>query len=229
MTRTKNRSLSYESLSLNGYPADQVDSRAVGRLGTLSHRMIFSRHGSDNGLMSPWHDILLFAPNGNLTCVCSTPAGTWLVNEPAMDEPYNPLRPLKTKETHVEFVDQHTSVPLPAHLEDNSLWNLGVLPQTWVTLNQRPGQFQPLEIIDIGAGKERHLGDVYVVKPLGACCMEDNGTIIWKIIGIGSDDSMAGVLNDMEDIETWLPGLLDIIQEWLKHLACIKSGRFKSN
>eukprot|EP00271_Cylindrocystis_brebissonii_P012681 TRINITY_DN3167_c0_g3_i1.p1 TRINITY_DN3167_c0_g3~~TRINITY_DN3167_c0_g3_i1.p1 ORF type:complete len:910 (+),score=115.97 TRINITY_DN3167_c0_g3_i1:654-3383(+) len=66
-----------------------VDSCAIGTPGSLSYRVMFTSDSSS--LLSPWHDIPLCSPRVGFSCICTTPAGSW-VKYCLADEPLDPLR-----------------------------------------------------------------------------------------------------------------------------------------
>eukprot|EP00271_Cylindrocystis_brebissonii_P009948 TRINITY_DN2572_c0_g1_i4.p1 TRINITY_DN2572_c0_g1~~TRINITY_DN2572_c0_g1_i4.p1 ORF type:complete len:819 (+),score=29.71 TRINITY_DN2572_c0_g1_i4:304-2760(+) len=77
-------------------------------------------------------------------------------------------------------------------------------------------RWQPKEIIEIGAETQRSLGDVYLVKPLGAFMVEVEGEQELKIIAIAECDPMARVLHGMDDVRKWLPRCEEQVREWLR-------------
>lgn len=52
------------------------------------------------------------------------------------------------------------------------------------------------------------------VKPLGALCVLDEGETDWKIIAIDVRDPLASKLDDIGDVDTHMPGLLNSTKEW---------------
>jgi hypothetical protein len=54
------------------------------------------------------------------------------------------------------------------------------------------------------------------VKVLGILMMIDEGEADWKVITIDAHDKWAPFLNDIEDVETEMPGMLDAIREWYR-------------
>jgi inorganic pyrophosphatase len=46
--------------------------------------------------------------------------------------------------------------------------------------------------------------------------MIDEGETDWKVIVIDAEDKWAPFLNDIDDVETQLPGQLDAIREWYR-------------
>eukprot|EP00271_Cylindrocystis_brebissonii_P019289 TRINITY_DN5824_c0_g1_i1.p1 TRINITY_DN5824_c0_g1~~TRINITY_DN5824_c0_g1_i1.p1 ORF type:complete len:803 (+),score=104.96 TRINITY_DN5824_c0_g1_i1:273-2681(+) len=187
----------------------------------------------DNNLISPWHDIALHQAEGRLACVCSTPAGSWARYELAEDEPFNPIRIRKATAgprggvacTKIAAHSGKTSHL--AHFSDNAPWNHGFLPQTAAACTLHGTA--PLHVIEIGAEIQRHTGEVYFVKPLGAIPVEEGQpTLTWKILAIAVDDPMAPVLWDWTDMEEHLPGILVLIKDWLRTSLCSEAGEKES-
>lgn len=66
------------------------------------------------------------------------------------------------------------------------------------------GDNDPVDVVEIGSVQCQQ-GGVYKVKPLGAYAMIDDGELDWKIVCIRTDDPLADVLNDIEDVERYTP------------------------
>jgi len=60
------------------------------------------------------------------------------------------------------------------------------------------------------------LQEVRPVKVLGILCMIDEGEADWKVVVIDADDKWAPFLNDIDDVDKYLPGQLDAIREWFR-------------
>lgn len=54
------------------------------------------------------------------------------------------------------------------------------------------------------------------VKVLGILMMIDEGEADWKIVTIDKDDKWAPFINDINDVEEQMPGMLDAIREWYR-------------
>lgn len=54
------------------------------------------------------------------------------------------------------------------------------------------------------------------MKVLGVLLMIDEGECDWKVIVIDADDKWAPFMNDIDDVEEQLPGLLSAIREWYR-------------
>ena len=113
------------------------------------------------------------------------------------------------------------------------IWNYGALPQTWEDPNTKDevtdcnGDNDPLDVCEIGS-KIQERGSVIEVKALGALGLIDEGEADWKIICIDVNDPLADKLNDINDVETHLPGLLDATRDWFK-IYKIPTGKPANN
>lgn len=101
-------------------------------------------------------------------------------------------------------------------------FNYGCLPRTWEDptfihpdAEGCRGDNDPVDVCEIGL-KVVKPGDVRPVKILGILCMIDEGEADWKVVTIDAEDKWAPFLNDIEDVETHLPGTLDAIREWFR-------------
>jgi len=101
------------------------------------------------------------------------------------------------------------------------IWNYGAIPQTWedpdhVDPNTNcKGDADPIDVCEIGT-KIHKRGSVIKVKVLGTLAMIDEGETDWKILAIDVNDELAPKLNDIEDIETHMPGFIAATVEWFK-------------
>jgi inorganic pyrophosphatase len=62
----------------------------------------------------------------------------------------------------------------------------------------------------------KKLQSVRPVKVLGILMMIDEGEADWKIVTIDKDDKWAPFINDINDVEEQMPGMLDAIREWYR-------------
>lgn len=101
------------------------------------------------------------------------------------------------------------------------LWNYGAFPQTWEDPNvvhpetKAKGDNDPLDVCEIGELVAK-TGDIKQVKVLGVMALLDEEETDWKIIVIDINDPLAPKLNDIEDVERHLPGLLRATNEWFR-------------
>mmetsp|Transcript_7402 Transcript_7402/g.16831 ORF Transcript_7402/g.16831 Transcript_7402/m.16831 type:complete len:194 (+) Transcript_7402:694-1275(+) len=54
------------------------------------------------------------------------------------------------------------------------------------------------------------------VKVLGILCMIDEGECDWKVVVIDAEDKWAPFIDDIQDVEEQLPGMLSAIREWYR-------------
>lgn len=104
------------------------------------------------------------------------------------------------------------------------VWVRGVtnIPnQTWEDPNvvhpetKAKGDNDPLDVCEIGE-LVGYPGQVKQVKVLGVMALIDEEETDWKIIVIDVNDPLAPKLNDIEDVERHLPGLLRATNEWFR-------------
>lgn len=95
------------------------------------------------------------------------------------------------------------------------------LNQTWEDPNQihpetkAKGDNDPLDVCEIGELVAKP-GEIKQVKILGVMALLDEEETDWKIIVIDVNDPLAPKLNDIEDVERHLPGLLRATNEWFR-------------
>jgi len=179
---------------------------------TLDYKVFFS---GANGPVSPFHDIPLFANAEKTVCnmVVEVPRWTNAKMEIATKEKMNPIKQ-DVKKGKLRYV--HNCFPHHGYI-----WNYGALPQTWEdpkhqdTHTNCMGDNDPIDVCEIGF-KIHPLGSVIQVKPLGIMALIDEGETDWKVIAIDVTDPLAEKLNDIEDVETQMPGFLKATEEWFR-------------
>lgn len=77
------------------------------------------------------------------------------------------------------------------------------------------GDNDPVDAIEIGSRVAKR-GDVLKVKVLGVFALIDEGETDWKVVTIDVNDPVAEKLNDIQDIDTYFPGLLRATVEWFR-------------
>jgi len=93
--------------------------------------------------------------------------------------------------------------------------------QTWEDPNathpdtKAKGDDDPLDVCEIGE-QVGYVGQIKQVKVLGVMALLDEGETDWKIIVIDVNDPLAPKLNDIEDVERHLPGLIRATNEWFR-------------
>lgn len=99
------------------------------------------------------------------------------------------------------------------------MYSLVLKKQTWEDphhLNPNthtPGDNDPLDACEIGRAIAKP-GDVKQVKMLGVLGLLDAGETDWKVLVIDIHDPMAAKLNGLDDVERWLPGLMEATRDW---------------
>uniref|UniRef100_A0A915LDL2 Inorganic pyrophosphatase n=1 Tax=Romanomermis culicivorax TaxID=13658 RepID=A0A915LDL2_ROMCU len=165
--------------------------------------------------ISLWHDIPLRANAEAKTfnMVCEIPRWTNAKLEICTKEALNPIKH-DIKNGKVRFVDNC----FPHH---GYIWNYGALPQTWEDPDHVDaetsckGDNDPIDVIEIGQ-KLAKRGDIIEVKVLGTLALIDEGETDWKIVAIDVTDPLASQMNDIDDVEKFLPGLLNATNEWFR-------------
>ncbi|CAJ1909195.1 unnamed protein product [Cylindrotheca closterium] len=167
--------------------------------------------------ISLWHDINvnhIDPETGNeteyLNFVCEIPKFTRKKYEIATDEEFTPIKQDEKKGTLREFK------------KGDIFFNYGCLPQTWEDptfvhpdAEGCRGDNDPVDVCEIGA-RIIQPGKVRPVKVLGVLMMIDEGEADWKVVTIDADDKWAPFVNDIDDVEKEMPGMLDAIREWYR-------------
>ncbi|CAG8499875.1 1801_t:CDS:2, partial [Acaulospora colombiana] len=186
--------------------------RRVGTPNTLDHRIYIERAGT---VISPFHDIPLFANENKtvLNFIVEIPRWTNAKMEISKEEPLNPIKQ-DVKKGKLRYVRNC----FPHH---GYIWNYGAFPQTWEDPTQThaetkaKGDNDPLDVCEIGE-QVGYTGQVKQVKVLGIMALIDEGETDWKIIVVDVNDPLANKLNDIEDVERHLPGLIRATNEWFR-------------
>jgi len=200
------------SLSRQLNMASQYTPRLVGAANTLEHRVYIEQNGS---VVSPFHDIPLFADqnNGIFNMIVEVPRWTNAKMEISKEESFNPIKQ-DIKKGRLRFVRNC----FPHH---GYIWNYGAFPQTWEDPAQAnaetkaKGDNDPLDVCEIGE-QVGYVGQVKQVKVLGIMALLDEGETDWKVIVVDVQDPLASKLNDIEDVERHLPGLIRATNEWFR-------------
>lgn len=110
---------------------------------------------------------------------------------------------------------------------------LGPARQTWEDPQQThpetkaQGDNDPLDVCEIGE-QVGYVGQVKQVKVLGIMALLDEGETDWKVIVIDVRDPLASRMNDIEDVERQLPGLIRATNEWFR-IYKIPDGKPENN
>ncbi|RKP13826.1 inorganic diphosphatase [Piptocephalis cylindrospora] len=184
----------------------------VGAPFSLEHRVYIE---SDGKIVSPFHDIPLFANDRKTVynMVVEIPRWSNAKLEISKEESFNPILQ-DTKKGKLRFVRNC----FPHH---GYIWNYGALPQTWEDPNalnadtKAKGDNDPIDVCEIGE-QVGYTGQVKQVKILGVMALLDEGETDWKLLAIDINDPLAAKLNDIEDVERHLPGLIRATNEWFR-------------
>ena len=144
----------------------------------------------------------LYATASPTKATCGTTVLSLRYVAPAV-APVEPARPL-----HLYGI---TPLQL-AHISSTQTWedpNV-VHPET-----KAKGDNDPLDVCEIGE-LVAPPGTIKQVKVLGVMALLDEEETDWKIMVIDINDPLASKLNDVEDIERHLPGLLRASNEWFR-------------
>ncbi|KAK4672987.1 Inorganic pyrophosphatase [Podospora pseudopauciseta] len=202
------------STSTSSQPFDKMaySIRKVGAPYTLEHRVYIEKDGVP---VSPFHDIPLYANAEKtiLNMIVEIPRWTNAKQEISKDELLNPIKQ-DVKKGKLRFV--RNCFPHKGYL-----WNYGAFPQTWEDPNvvhpetKAKGDNDPLDVCEIGE-LVGYTGQIKQVKVLGVMALLDEEETDWKVIVIDVNDPLAPKLNDVEDVERHLPGLLRATNEWFR-------------
>lgn len=216
---------------------DALDPRSLhphhtGTPETLSYRVhagYYSPGADSFQVVSYWHDVPLHPrikgvganePDPESECfhfVCEIPKHTRAKMEVRIDEPWTPIAQ--------DVTMKGGGVPALRYLASRIPWNYGMIPQTledpahcWnlPALEGLPGDGDPLDAVEIGAGRALRCGYVYRVKVLGAFALIDGDELDWKLITIRTDDPAAAGLRDISDVDAVFPGELRRIHDWFR-------------
>lgn len=215
-TKTSQRlEMSSLPISEKGYHANAPAGYSVRKNGapnTLEHRIYIEKDGVP---LSPFHDIPLYANEQQtvLNMIVEIPRWTNAKMEISKEETLNPIKQdiKKGKLRYVRNCFPHKGY----------LWNYGAFPQTWEDPNvlhpetKAKGDNDPLDVCEIGELVATP-GQIKQVKVLGVMALLDEEETDWKIIVIDVNDPLAPRLNDIEDVERHLPGLLRATNEWFR-------------
>eukprot|EP00794_Sanderia_malayensis_P012112 gene12112-13363_t len=176
-----------------------------------------------NGLISPFHDVPLHADKEKniFNMIVEIPRWSNAKLEINKKEKLNPIKQ-DIKKGKVRFVNN--VFPYRGYI-----WNYGAIPQTWEDPHdvdestKCKGDNDPLDICEIGQKVGRR-GEIKQVKILGTLALIDEGETDWKMLAIDVTDPLADKLNDVDDIRTHMPGLLEATHEWFK-LYKIPAGK----
>jgi len=192
----------------------------VGVRNTLDWRMWLERDGNP---ASFWHDIPIYPNDSNpsiINYVVEIPRWTSGKIEINREEPLNPI-----------FHDEEDGEP--RFVQD--IWPYkaypflyGSIPRTWESPNFDhdytgfPGDNDPMDAFDVSQDKG-YSGQIKQVKILGGLAVNDGGETDWKMLVIGLEDPIASMVDSVEDLEKYRPGVIAAYREWF-HIYKIARG-----
>ncbi|TGZ55637.1 hypothetical protein CRM22_010330 [Opisthorchis felineus] len=184
-----------------------------GSSNTNGYRMFIK---STSGPISPFHDIPLHLDKQKniFNMLVEIPRWTNAKMEICKEELMNPIKQ-DVKNGKLRFVNN-------IFPHKGYIWNYGALPQTWEDPNHQDpntnakGDNDPIDVCEIGS-KILSRGSVIPVKVLGILAMIDEGETDWKVIAIHTDDPLADKLNDIDDVDKHMPGLLKATRDWFRY------------
>ena len=161
----------------------------------------------DDKKISPWNDINL-KENNLYNFICEIPKWTRDKFEINKTIQFNPIIQdvINNKKRTYEYGD--------------IFFNYGAFPQTWedpmkiCDYTKLCGDDDPLDVIEIGL-QQIKIGEIQQVKIIGIIPYIDNNETDWKVIAISKNDIMFEKINSIEDLEMFIPNLLDCIITWL--------------
>ncbi|KAK1059886.1 Inorganic pyrophosphatase [Friedmanniomyces endolithicus] len=186
--------------------------RKIGAPNTLEHRVYIEKDGVP---VSAFHDVPLYANEQQtvLNMIVEIPRWSNAKQEISKDEVLNPIKQ-DAKKGKLRFV--RNCFPHKGYI-----FNYGAFSQTWEDPSathpetKAKGDNDPLDVCEIGEAVGK-VGEIKQVKVLGVMALLDEGETDWKIIAIDVNDPLAPRLNDIEDVERHLPGLLRATNEWFR-------------
>ncbi|CAJ0589142.1 unnamed protein product [Cylicocyclus nassatus] len=195
----------FAAFLVNPKRADGVEYETVerGSLHETDYRVFIK--GPD-GVLSPWHDIPLYADESKkiYNMIVEIPRWTNAKMEMSTKEAMTPIKQ-DVKEGLPRFVPN-------IFPHKGYIWNYGAIPQTWEDPNHvvdetnAVGDNDPIDVVDIGSK----------VKILGVLALIDDGQTDWKLVSIAVNDTLANQMNNIDDVDKHLPGLLKATVEWFR-------------
>lgn len=195
----------------------QIGSVSIGSKFTANYKQYLKLSNGELG--SYFHDIQLDLNDKERTINMITEVSRWSNGkfEISKELEFNPIVQ-DVKNGKVRFV--HNLFPYHGYIH-----NYGAIPQTWEdsTANSTilgtemlKGDNDPLDCCEIGS-KLLNTGELSKVKVIGSLALIDDGELDWKVIVINTEDPMASKVNDLNDVNTFFPGLLEATREWFRN------------
>ncbi|KAI7899458.1 inorganic pyrophosphatase [Cokeromyces recurvatus] len=185
--------------------SDDISLRTIGAPNTLDYKVYFEKNGT---IISPFHDVPLFADKEKslYNMIVEMPRWTTAKNEINKETPLNPIMQ-DVSDGKLRFV--HNLFPFKGYI-----WNYGAFPQTWEDpryispYTNSKGDNDPIDVVELGQNVAT-VGEIKQVKILGIIGLLDQNETDWKVVVIDHEDPLAEKLNDINDVETYMPGYLN--------------------
>ncbi|KXJ89048.1 inorganic pyrophosphatase [Microdochium bolleyi] len=188
--------------------------REVGGRNTLDWRVWLESNGK---VVSFWHDVPVYpVPEDRriINMVVEIPRWNDAKIEIKRSEPMNPIFHDDKNDLprFVESVWPHKSYP----------FLYGSIPQTWESPNFEhdftnfPGDNDPIDVFDIGLDPG-YVGQIKQVKMLGGIAVADGEETDWKILAIDVNDTLAELVNSIEDLEKYRPNIAKTFYDWFTY------------
>ncbi|OTA08569.1 pyrophosphatase [Trichoderma parareesei] len=208
------------------FDVKSLSLREVGARNTVDWRVWLELDGDP---ISFWHDIPLYPDEKQHNIVnfyVEIPRWTDAKIETKRDKPLNPIYhdDKDDEPRYVASIWPHKSYP----------FLYGSLPQTWENPNIKHnftgyvGDNDPMDVVDISAIDPGYVGQVRTVKILGAIPMIDDETTDWKVIGINVNDPLSNILETIDDLEKYRPGLKQTFYDWFTYYKVLRSGNLNT-
>lgn len=177
-------------------------------------RLFFKNEKGD--YISPFHDIPIKpdgSPGNEFNVVIEVPRWSNAKMEINLTEKLNPIKQ-DVKKGNLRFVAN-------CFPHKGYIWNYGAIPQTWEDPNHVDGDTKckgdgdPVDVCEVGS-KIHPRGSVVRVKALGAIALIDEGETDWKVLAIDVTDPLASEINDIDDLERKMPGILSASVDWFR-------------
>lgn len=171
----------------------------------------------NNKKISPWNDIPLKYNKILYNFVCEIPKWTRAKFEINTSHKFNPI-----------IQDLENNKPRFYNWGD-VIFNYGAFPQTWENPNKKsshtnkPGDNDPLDVVELGIGQIEK-GKVVPVKVIGIIPLIDSGETDWKVLAISKYDRLFKKINNVKDLEKYMPGFLESIISWLLNYKSISKN-----
>jgi len=196
---------------------NSIAPKTTGELDTHEYRLQTYKENDTGAKISLWHDIPLYvdghAPGSNasllLNFICEIPKWTRKKYELATGEEANPIKQDEKKGVLREFK------------RGDLAFNYGFFPRTWEDpdfVDPRTGcngDNDPIDVCEVGL-RQIPTGKIAEVKVLGVLAMIDEGETDWKVVAIDATDPWAPMLNNIDQLESFLPGTCHAIREWFR-------------